>query len=67
LSHALADPYEDILFTENLFQWPALKGTIVDTHFYQQDRMGRAMAFVARLLRDGMSDRSTRYRSGHDG
>ncbi len=53
---ALADPYEDILFTDNLFQWSALKGTIVDTHFYQDDRMGRAMTFVARLLRDGITD-----------
>ena len=55
---ALADPYEDILFTDNLFQWRALKGTIVDTHFYQDDRMGRAMAFVARLLRDGITPRA---------
>ena len=55
---ALADPYEDILFTDNLFQWSALKGTIVDTHFYKRDRMGRAITFVARLLRDGISDRA---------
>ncbi len=57
-SDALADPYEDILFTDNLFSWPELKGTIVDTHFYQDERMGRAMAFVARLLRDGITDRA---------
>ncbi len=56
--YALADPYEDILFTDNLFPWSALKGTIVDTHFYQDDRMGRAMTFVARLLRDGITDRA---------
>jgi cyanophycinase-like exopeptidase len=55
---ALADPYEDILFTENLFHWSALEGTIVDTHFYKRDRMGRAMTFVARLLRDGITDRA---------
>ncbi len=55
---ALDDPYEDILFTNNLFQWSALKGTIVDTHFYKRDRMGRAITFVARLLRDGISDRA---------
>ena len=54
---ALDDPYEDILFTDNLFPWSALKETIVDTHFYQDDRMGRAMTFVARLLRDGITDR----------
>lgn len=55
---ALADPYEDILFTENLFHWPVLEGTIVDTHFYERDRMGRAMTFVARLIRDGIADQA---------
>ncbi|MDJ0901640.1 MAG: Type 1 glutamine amidotransferase-like domain-containing protein [Xenococcus sp. MO_188.B8] len=55
---ALEDPYEDILFTGNLFQWPALQGTIVDTHFFQRDRMGRAMTFVARLLRDGITNQA---------
>ena len=55
---ALYDPYEDILFTENLFHWPVLKGTIVDTHFHKRDRMGRAMTFVARLLRDGITNQA---------
>ena len=55
---ALEEPYDDILFTENLFHWSAFQGTIVDTHFYQRDRMGRAMTFVARLLRDGTTDRA---------
>lgn len=54
---ALADPYEDILFTDNLFSWSALQETIIDTHFYQDDRLGRAMTFIARLLRDGIGDR----------
>ncbi|MGK7877515.1 MAG: cyanophycinase [Xenococcaceae cyanobacterium] len=53
---ALEDPYEDILFTYDLFKWPNLNGTIVDTHFYQRDRMGRAMTFIARQIRDGISD-----------
>ncbi len=57
-SGALDDPYEDILFTENLFHWPVLKGTIVDTHFHKRDRMGRAMTFVARLLRDGITNQA---------
>lgn len=55
---ALADPYEDILLTNPVFPWRALQGTIIDTHFYQRDRMGRALAFIARLLRDGMTDRA---------
>ena len=56
--YALEDPYEDILFTGNLFPWSELQGTIIDTHFYKRDRMGRAMTFVARLLRDGTTDRA---------
>jgi cyanophycinase-like exopeptidase len=55
---ALANPYKNIPFTENLFPWSALKGTIVETHFYQRDRMGRAMTFVARLLRDGITNQA---------
>jgi cyanophycinase-like exopeptidase len=55
---ALTDPYEDILFTDNLFNWPELEGTLVETHFYQDDRMGRALTFVARLLRDGVTDQA---------
>ncbi|NES81139.1 MAG: type 1 glutamine amidotransferase-like domain-containing protein [Moorea sp. SIO2B7] len=53
---ALEDPYEDILFTYNLFEWPNMKDTLVDTHFYQRDRMGRIMTFIARQLRDGISE-----------
>lgn len=53
---ALEDPYEDIFFTENLFQWKYFQNTLIDTHFVEDDRMGRTMAFVARLLRDGLSE-----------
>ncbi len=53
---ALEDPYEDILFTYDLFKWANLNDTLVDTHFYQRDRMGRLMTFIARQLRDGIAD-----------
>ncbi|MBI4785204.1 MAG: Type 1 glutamine amidotransferase-like domain-containing protein [Oscillatoriophycideae cyanobacterium NC_groundwater_1537_Pr4_S-0.65um_50_18] len=53
---ALRDPYADISFTDDLFPWASLKGTIIDTHFDSDDRMGRLMAFVARQIRDGMAD-----------
>lgn len=53
---ALRDPYADISFTNNLFEWTTLKGTIIDTHFDVDDRMGRLMAFIARQIRDGMAD-----------
>ena len=52
---ALADPYEDILFTYDLFNWDKMQETIVDTHFFERDRMGRVMTFIARELRDGIS------------
>ncbi|GAB1539914.1 hypothetical protein NUACC21_25820 [Scytonema sp. NUACC21] len=53
---ALDDPYKDISFTYDFFSWSTLKGTVVDTHFDQRDRMGRLMTFVARQIRDGVSD-----------
>ncbi|MEW6491169.1 MAG: Type 1 glutamine amidotransferase-like domain-containing protein [Cyanobacteriota bacterium] len=53
---ALEDPYEDILFTYDLFKWPNLQGTIADTHFEKRDRMGRTMTFIARQIRDGIAD-----------
>lgn len=52
---ALADPYRDISFTYNFFSWGNLKGTIVDTHFYKRERMGRIMAFIARQIKDGVA------------
>ena len=53
---ALRDPYADISFTDDLLPWAILKGTIIDTHFDVDDRMGRLMAFVARQIRDGLAD-----------
>ena len=52
---ALEDPYEDLLFTYNLFHWQNLEQTIIDTHFYERDRMGRIMGFLARQIRDGIT------------
>ncbi|MBW4645520.1 MAG: Type 1 glutamine amidotransferase-like domain-containing protein [Goleter apudmare HA4340-LM2] len=52
---ALEDPYRDITFTYNLFKWPNLQGTIIDTHFDRRERMGRIMAFIARQIKDGVS------------
>ncbi len=52
---ALEDPYRDITFTYNFFNWSNFKGTIVDTHFDRRERMGRIMAFIARQIKDGVS------------
>lgn len=59
---ARQDPYEDIFLTDNFFEWKYLQDTIIDTHFAKsgqknRDRMGRSMVFVARLLRDGLSQK----------
>jgi cyanophycinase-like exopeptidase len=32
---------------------PALKGVITDSHFSQRERMGRSIAFLARIVQDG--------------
>jgi hypothetical protein len=34
-------------------QIPNLTGTITDSHFVTRDRMGRSVAFLARLIKDG--------------
>jgi cyanophycinase len=52
---ALEDPYRDIDFTYNLFNWGGLRNTIVDTHFDKRERMGRLAAFIARQIKDGKS------------
>lgn len=53
---ALADPYQNITFTYNFFQWQNLNETVVDTHFDSRKRMGRIMAFIARQIQDGITD-----------
>jgi cyanophycinase len=52
---ALEDPYRNITFTYNLFQWKYLRRTIIDTHFDERKRMGRIMVFIARQIQDGIS------------
>jgi len=53
-AQALADPYNpEISFTSGFFNWPPLHQVITDTHFLPRDRMGRTLAFLARLNQDG--------------
>ncbi|MBE9006119.1 Type 1 glutamine amidotransferase-like domain-containing protein [Fortiea sp. LEGE XX443] len=53
----LEDPYRNITFTYDFFQWSHLRGTIIDTHFDSRKRMGRIMAFIARQIQDGKANR----------
>ncbi|HET6276286.1 MAG TPA: hypothetical protein VFE16_10195 [Candidatus Cybelea sp.] len=54
-SDAVGNPLEKrISFTTGLFAWPALVNTITDTHFAVRDRFGRTVAFLARILHQGL-------------
>jgi len=53
-SDALANPYHRTMtFTYDFFHWANMASTITDSHFVTRDRMGRALAFVARQIQDG--------------
>jgi cyanophycinase-like exopeptidase len=50
---ATKDPLEPrISFTTGLFAWPALADTITDTHLVVRNRLGRTIAFLARIFHD---------------
>jgi cyanophycinase len=54
---ALSDPYNSYMTMERDFlTLPPLAGAITDTHFAQRDRMGRLVAFLARIEQDGWGD-----------
>lgn len=51
---ALADPYDrQITFRRNFLALPMMSQVITDSHFHERDRMGRLVAFLARMLQDG--------------
>jgi cyanophycinase len=51
---ALSDPYNRRMTLDRGFLTaPALDGAIADAHLDSRDRMGRLLAFVARIVRDG--------------
>jgi cyanophycinase-like exopeptidase len=53
-SEALANPYRSsMIISDQLFNFPLMANVVTDTHFTQRDRMGRSMAFRARLRQDG--------------
>jgi len=52
---ALDNPYSpDLTLGDNFLQYTLLRNVITDTHFYQRDRMGRSITFLARLLEDNL-------------
>lgn len=51
---ALADPYNHYMTLDREFlMLPHLDGVITDSHFFERDRMGRLIAFLARISQDG--------------
>lgn len=51
---ALANPYDShVTLVRDFLTIPILKGVITDSHFSQRERMGRSIAFLARILQDG--------------
>ncbi|MEM6292976.1 MAG: cyanophycinase [Myxococcota bacterium] len=50
----LEDPYN--MYTtmdEGPFAFAPLQGVVTDSHFYERDRMGRLLGFMARIAQDG--------------
>ncbi|MEQ8819726.1 MAG: cyanophycinase [Sumerlaeia bacterium] len=59
-SEAVSNPYRSSMIISNGFVAPGLTNDIItDTHFYERDRMGRSMAFMARLRQDGRTAKIT--------
>lgn len=53
-SEALANPFhERVTITRDFLHIALLDGKITDSHFVARDRMGRLMAFLARIATDG--------------
>jgi cyanophycinase len=53
-AEALANPFaSSISFTNDIFNFPHMKGVITDTHFAPRDRFGRLTAFMARQIANG--------------
>ena len=51
---ALANPYDPhVTLVRDFLSIPTLKSIISDSHFSQRERMGRSLAFLARIVQDG--------------
>ena len=56
-SEALEDPFNEFMTLEGaLVDAAPLANVLCDTHFFERDRMGRMVAFVARLVEGGAID-----------
>jgi len=55
-TQALANPYFGrVTVRRDFLKIDLLRNTLTDTHFAKRDRMGRSLAFLARIVQDGWS------------
>jgi cyanophycinase len=53
-NEALPNPFDEkVTITRDFLHVPFLEGKITDSHFVARDRMGRLLAFLARIATDG--------------
>jgi len=65
---ALADPYNRrVTIGDNFIHNSFLQNVITDTHFYERDRMGRLITFVARIEADGLVSKAARAVACNEG
>jgi cyanophycinase-like exopeptidase len=56
-SVALTDPFHrDVTIEADFLKLPGLENLITDQHLIERDRIGRTVALLARILRDGLGD-----------
>lgn len=54
---ALENPYDSFMSLSNgVFSWPFMSGWITDSHFSERDRLGRLIAFQARIMEAEQTD-----------
>lgn len=59
-AEALANPYSPFMtLSTDFLRFPIMDGIVTDSHFHARDRMGRTLAFMARLRQDGSAAQIT--------
>ena len=55
---AMADPFApDLTLERDFLALPRLEGVLTDQHLQERDRIGRTLALLARIMKDGWSAR----------
>jgi len=66
-AEGLADPFhKDLTLDRDFLSLARLEGKITDQHLIERDRMGRTMAFLARLVHDGWTTEGRAIAQQHE-